>query len=69
VPYSGQTSDTAAVGIAPGSAATVDRLQYPWPKATARQSDNILAPGQTILVKGADVNSGPSVHIFTLTTR
>ncbi len=51
--YSFSAKTLADDGFTPGATATVDGLQYTWPNATACQSDNILASGQTILVKGA----------------
>jgi hypothetical protein len=51
--YSYSAKTLADDSFTPGASVTVDGLNYTWPNATGCQSDNILASGQTILVKGA----------------
>ena len=48
--YSAQA--LAAAGLTPGGTVSSDGLTFPWPKTGSCAPDNILAAGQTILVKG-----------------
>jgi predicted alpha-1,2-mannosidase len=47
--YSAQA--LAAAGLTPGAAVSADGLSYTWPDAASCADDNILAAGQTMLVK------------------
>lgn len=50
--YSYSAEALAAAGLTPGKSVTADGLTFTWPNVASCQPDNILAAGQTMLVKG-----------------
>jgi predicted alpha-1,2-mannosidase len=51
--YSYSSTGLSGAGLTPGGTVTSNGLTYTWPDAASCANDNILAAGQTILVKGA----------------